>query len=499
MEKGYFAAAWGDVTRSPGWISKLMRLGLLTLVPVFGGIVLYGYLYAWARDIAWNVHRPLPERIFGNEDGNLYKRGFFIFVIAVVFSLVPMVFNGLASVFSGVSVVGIGLGSFASLDGVASSAGGGLFVGFLLNVVAFALSLAVTFFVWVGSMRCAVYGTLSSGFQLGKIWTMLRYDFAGLLRIFGMVLLCGLVIGVIVFVCVFLVVFVGAFAAFAFAATDLPGALAAIGVLLLIAVAVVAACFVNALVEALTARALGYWTRQFEVHLWGGQEDPLPFEQRAATAQATQAQDPAAHQQGYPYGQASGPYAQGQWQQPAQPQQQAGWGQQAYSAVPGQQPYGATPGQQQPCAAEPVQQPASWQSQPQPQQPVAGVWPAGAVAPQPVAAPTATQPATAPVEAPAGGSAMPGEVPSDPATAPQPDSASTEVQASASAAAEPAVVDSAAVPQPAAEPPVIDESAPQPARATDPVAVDPVPAAESSDVPDDEPSASEETDDASKR
>ena len=81
MEKGYFSAAWGDITKSPGWFSKILRMGLLCLIPIFGLLVVYGYLYGWARDIAWNVHRPMPDKIFGNEDGNLYKRGFFILVI----------------------------------------------------------------------------------------------------------------------------------------------------------------------------------------------------------------------------------------------------------------------------------------------------------------------------------------------------------------------------------------------------------------------------------
>ena len=67
MEKGYFAAAWGDVTKSPGWASVVLRLGLLCLIPIFGVVVMYGYLFSWARDIAWNVHRPLPRKIFANE------------------------------------------------------------------------------------------------------------------------------------------------------------------------------------------------------------------------------------------------------------------------------------------------------------------------------------------------------------------------------------------------------------------------------------------------
>ena len=62
MEKGYFSAAWGDITKSPGWFSKMLRMGLLCFIPIFGVLVVYGYLYGWARDIAWNVHRPMPEK-----------------------------------------------------------------------------------------------------------------------------------------------------------------------------------------------------------------------------------------------------------------------------------------------------------------------------------------------------------------------------------------------------------------------------------------------------
>ncbi len=287
MEKGYFAAAWGDITNSPGWISKLLRLGLLCLVPIFGQVVMYGYLYAWARDIAWNVHRPLPEKIFGNEDGNLYKRGFFIFLIVLVFSLVPGVFNMLSSLVSGTAVAGGTLnvttnGAYYSYAPVM----GGLFLSMVFGLISFALALAVAFFAWVGSMRTALYGTLSAGFQINKIWAMLRYDFMGLLRIFAMALIVGLVIGFFVMVALFLFVLMGGIAVFA---TSLAGsgafAVAMVGtsIFFLLGVAVLLlAVFCVSLSNALVIRALGYWTRQFEVNRWGGQEDPMPFEQRAA-------------------------------------------------------------------------------------------------------------------------------------------------------------------------------------------------------------------------
>ena len=59
MQTGYFNAAWQDIKNSPGWFGKLVLLSLLSLIPIFGWLVVLGYLYGWARDIAWNVHFTL--------------------------------------------------------------------------------------------------------------------------------------------------------------------------------------------------------------------------------------------------------------------------------------------------------------------------------------------------------------------------------------------------------------------------------------------------------
>lgn len=274
MDKGYFATSWSDITRSPGWFPTLVRLGLVSLIPVFGMIVVYGYLYNWAREIAWNVHRPLPWRVFGNEDGMLYKRGFFILLIGFVFSLVPGVVYLAGSMISG----GMSLMSmaFSPYDPGYSSVGS-LFLASLCSFVSLILGFAVSFFVWVGGMRTAIYGTLSAGFQVGKIWTMMRRDFMGLLRIFAISLICGFVVGT-VFTIVGTICIALIFAAFAVAVAGnsslVPGLFFVLFVLALFVVGWFAAIFVSALV----IRSLGYWTRQFDVAQWGGQEDPLPFE-----------------------------------------------------------------------------------------------------------------------------------------------------------------------------------------------------------------------------
>ena len=67
MQTGYFSAAWNDVKSSQGWLGKMFLLGLIAFIPVFGPVVLLGYAFGWARDIAWGVHMPMPA--------NLRKRG----------------------------------------------------------------------------------------------------------------------------------------------------------------------------------------------------------------------------------------------------------------------------------------------------------------------------------------------------------------------------------------------------------------------------------------
>lgn len=365
MEKGYFSAAWGDITKSPGWFSKILRLGLLNLIPIFGVIVTYGYLYGWARDIAWNVHRPMPDRIFGNEDGNLYKRGFFILVIGFVCSLIPGVFSVLTSVVTGFSFVG-----FVSTSD-ASFGLGALLMGVFFSLAGLVLTFAVVFFYWVGAMRCALYGTLSSGFQIGKIWAMMRYDFMGLLRIFGMSLICGCVVGIAAFIIFMLVMILGTLFGVAFVRNEAQAVAFVLIFLLFILLVCVATFFISVLIAALVARALGYWTRQFQVNLWGGQEDPMPFE----LEQARQSQQQHQTYQAQSYQQAQ-PYQSAQPQQPGLSNQNQQFYQTSSSNY--QQPYqsqdfyqaGQQTQVQSQVMPQSVQQPVQQSVQPQNQQSV---------------------------------------------------------------------------------------------------------------------------------
>ena len=159
---------------------------------------------------------------------------------------------------------------------------------------------------------------------------MIRHDFGGLMRIFGMCILLSVIVSVVISILFTIVIFVtvligivatgGNLRADHFDGTVIGwiiafGGLAIVGSLLVSYITIAASMFI----ATLAVRALGYWTRQFDVPAWRGQDDPMPFELHAAAAR--QAQPPYQHpgqpmgSQGHgqpypPQGQSAGMYGQ---------------------------------------------------------------------------------------------------------------------------------------------------------------------------------------------
>ena len=162
----------------------------------------------------------------------------------------------------------------------------------------------------IAFMRTAIYDRLSAGFQLGKIWKMFRHDTSGILKIFGMNLLVSAIIGVICGIALSLVIMI----VIAMAAGTTYGsqevnavAIAFMGIGSLLMLVVLYFTLVGTVfVETLVARALGYWTMQFEVPKWRGQDDPLPFELVSAPAYSQPANPTGAYPGNQPFDAASG-------------------------------------------------------------------------------------------------------------------------------------------------------------------------------------------------
>lgn len=292
MQIKYFQTAWGDIKNSPGWFGKMCLLALVNFIPIFGQIVTFGYLYGWAREMAWGVHEPLPKSIFENGDGKFWRRGGFALITTFVFALVPGIVMGVGSFMQAAA--------FAGSDSSSAMALGG--VGLLIYYVGLFGSILVSVLAWIGCMRVSIYDRLSAGFQLNKIWKMFRHDTSGILKILGMYLLVGLIAGFvlsIVLSMLFGILFVAGFASVAAsgvtansvnAMSDAQVAqlmfqiLGSVGILgfLILLLSTFLIELLAVFLSMLVFRALGYWTVQFDVPHWRGQDDPMPFEMYSA-------------------------------------------------------------------------------------------------------------------------------------------------------------------------------------------------------------------------
>lgn len=75
MQAGYFNAAWHDIKNSPGWFGKLLVLGLVSLVPIFGWIVVAGYLYGWRATSRGACMRRCPPMCSATRTGGFTAAG----------------------------------------------------------------------------------------------------------------------------------------------------------------------------------------------------------------------------------------------------------------------------------------------------------------------------------------------------------------------------------------------------------------------------------------
>lgn len=229
--EGCVAAAWHDIKATKGWFGKLILLGLINIVPILNFVVT-GYAVQWGREVPFGQRNSLPKEIFANRT---FSVGFFALLTAVVFGLV----YGLAS-------------------GILSAITFGIF-----GLVAVVAGVFFLMFLYAAIMRMGVVGRLGAAFNLSKVWAAYKRSLGALFcASFVPGLIASLIIGAVALVAMMLVallglgsysVYSGGYAARAMGVPLMGGMLAIIvvvGLLMLV---------VNAFVEVLTFRALGYW------------------------------------------------------------------------------------------------------------------------------------------------------------------------------------------------------------------------------------------------
>ena len=76
-------------------------------------------------------------------------------------------------------------------------AGGAVVVSPVYSLFSLAVFLASVMFFLVASMRASIYGRLGPGFQVPRLWAMMRHDMKGLLRVLGLSIVLAIVPAVV--------------------------------------------------------------------------------------------------------------------------------------------------------------------------------------------------------------------------------------------------------------------------------------------------------------
>ncbi|QOY60666.1 DUF4013 domain-containing protein [Thermophilibacter immobilis] len=343
----YFARSWALLTRDKGWIKPVLLLTLAMLVPFVGWLGLLGYAAEWARLTAWGVNSAPKQK--GVRVGECIASGWRVFLVLLVW--------------------GIGMGVIGWIVGT---------VPLLNDLLSFAWSIFCVFLglvTIVASLRATIYQKFGAGMRLKTIWEMASHDAGGLIRIIGMQIIGGAIVGVVTFfilltafmsVMPHIVYVVDMFTEYDYLMSSsmrqsliielVTTFLSSMGPAIL--VMALLENFAGVLLSLLSYTAVGLWMRQFNVPLWGRDEDPLPpFLMDPREQQGSYQQPP---QPGY---QPAGPGDGNGSQPPAQPQPQAP----------------AAPAPAAPMAPAPLAMPAP---APDPEPPVSG-----APAPAPQSAP----------------------------------------------------------------------------------------------------------------
>lgn len=251
----YMDEAWADLAEDEDWWKAVLALGLMNCVPLIGQIVMFGYLFDWAKEATWGMKTPLSRKL--SDIGRCVKFGFLALWVIIIW-LAPVVVCGLLLGF--IPVVGP-------------------IVGFLVEVFAIFVGMLSA----VGAFRSIIYERVMPGLQVKRVLHMFRKDPNGLFQTFAILLLVFplLVAGLFIIllpIIPFMSLISGLTPAALLGVDLVPLALLGMVIIVVALVVWIAGALVSAFISTLYIRSLGYWMRQFDPPEWRSPSAPMPFE-----------------------------------------------------------------------------------------------------------------------------------------------------------------------------------------------------------------------------
>lgn len=265
QSEGYYTKAWHLFSADKGWIKPLLVIGAANMVPIVGQLGVEGYGLEWARLVAWGADaHPKQKNV---QVGACIKSGWRGFLVGIAYAIVLWL---------------IGL----LIPGNTDDSGYRLIMG-ILGIFMGAITS-------VAAIRSAIYQNFTAGYQVNRIYDMLKRDFGGFVKIICITIVMQLVVWLVLILLA--VLMLGSVISALIGIVGMAGVSGHAGYLMVDQVASSLASAIPMLVilwyvastamswtTLMTSAMYGLWMRQFSVPAWGASGDPLPA--NAATVQ----------------------------------------------------------------------------------------------------------------------------------------------------------------------------------------------------------------------
>ncbi|MGI6230959.1 MAG: DUF4013 domain-containing protein [Tractidigestivibacter sp.] len=249
-----------------GGYKTVFLLALCALIPIVGPLFMLGGALEHGRRVAWGSNEG-PVKAGPTKEGIGMKTclasGWKAFVVDLGW----------------VAVIAIAKALLLNIPGLGDSE--------VFNSILNVLEAILCFVVAVAMLRATIYQHIAPGYRVSTIWSMIKHDPAGLLRLFGMRVLMMAVVALTV-----ILILAGAFASVWPWILELVY-IASVGyasdyyLLYLIAqmiqalflpllAVILLGIFLVSIVCCIMFTGFGLWMRQFNVPAWGSDKDPLP-------------------------------------------------------------------------------------------------------------------------------------------------------------------------------------------------------------------------------
>jgi hypothetical protein len=150
----------------PDWIKKVAIAGAVTLIPVAGGFLLWGYMLEIVRRVIAGEAPVLPE---WSDFGGLLKKGLYYFVVGFVYGL-PLILL-LACI--GLPYLGVAFaGNDEDLAGILATISTVVSACFGCLALIYALVIAVVMPAAIGKL--AVSGEIAPALRFGEVFALVR-------------------------------------------------------------------------------------------------------------------------------------------------------------------------------------------------------------------------------------------------------------------------------------------------------------------------------------